>query len=191
MGLGGTRFARPRCVSIRPFIAGLACCLLSATLTAQAPARPLRFTVVASPGVGSVGPSLFGAVSVNHAYGDLVLRGVGMNEWASDGIGTEKWRDVALLYGYRDDQGTGWLSLAAGPAMVFGVRQGTVPLCNESFTFCGYDDVSFKELALAVQADLVWIATHYLGLGVNLFGNVNGYAPFGGGGVSVHVGRLR
>jgi hypothetical protein len=183
---GGTAFARPRSVSIRPFFVGLACCLLAASADAQ---TPRRFTVIASPGVGSVGPSLFGALSINHAYGDLVLRGVGMNEWSSEGVGTEKWRDVALLYGYRDDQGTGWLTLAAGPALVFGVREGTVPFCDE--TFCGYDDKSFRELALALQADLVWIATHYLGLGVNIFGNVNGHAPFGGGGVSVHLGRLR
>ena len=172
----------------RALFAGLICCLPVSALKAQTTPLP-RFTVVASPGVGSVGPSLFGAVSLNHARGDLVLRVVRMNEWDSDGIGTEKWRDVAVLYGYRDDQGTGWLSLAAGPALVFGVRQGTDAICNE--LFCGYEDMSFRELALGAQLDLVWIATDYLGLGVNMFGNVNGHAPFGGGGVSFHLGRLR
>jgi hypothetical protein len=150
----------------------------------------MRLTVAAGPGVGSVGPSLGGSLALNHPRGDLILRVVGMNEWDGDGEPhTEKWRDVALLYGYRDEQRRGWLTLAAGPAMVFGVRPGPEAACDS--IFCGYLDDSFREIALGMQLDLVWIATDHLGLGVNMFGNVNGFAPFGGGGVSVHFGPMR
>jgi hypothetical protein len=165
--------------------------LLGAT-EARSQAAPMRLTVAASPGVGSVGPSLVGALALNHPRGDLVLRLVGMNEWGGGGgAHTERWRDLALLYGYRDEQGDrGWFTMAAGPAMVFGVRAGSSRVtCDD--TFCGYADESFRELSLGAQLDLVWIATDHLGLGVNMFGNVNGTAPFGGGGVSLHLGPMR
>ena len=167
-------------------------CLPMAPLGAQAPARPFRFTVFASPGVGSVGPSLIGAVAVAHPWGELAVRVVAMNESGVEQPRTaEKWRDVALLYGFRDAQRDGWIGGSLGPAVVFGVRQGTEAFCTPDFSFCGYQNVSFRELALAAQLDLVWVATDYLGLGVNMYGNVNGKAPFGGGGVSLHLGQVR
>ena len=156
----------------------------------RAQSAPMRITGSLSPGVGSVGPSLGGALALNHPRGDLVLRMVGMNGWDGGGVTpVEKWRDLGLLYGFRDDQRAGWFTVAAGPAVVFGVRSGTEAVCNP--TFCGYANESFRELALAVQLDLVWIATDHIGLGVNMFGNVNGFAPFGGGAFSLHLGPMR
>lgn len=176
-------------VSSRIVCASLLLSLVGVT-EVRSQTAPMRLTVAASPGVGSVGPSLVGALALSHPRGDLVLRLVGMNEWGGGGgPNTERWRDVALLYGYRDAQGRGWFTMAAGPAMVFGVRAGSQATCND--TFCGYDYESFRELALGGQLDLVWIATDHVGLGVNMFGNVNGFAPFGGGGVSLHLGPMR
>jgi hypothetical protein len=173
----------------RGLVVGLLCGVFGA-VEAQSQSVPMRLTVAAGPGVGSVGPSLVGALALNHPRGDLVLRLVGMNEWDGGGAAhTERWRDVALLYGYRDEQSRGWFTMAAGPAVVFGVRPGSHAICSE--TFCGYDDESFREIALGGQLDLVWIATDHVGLGINVFGNVNGTAPFGGGGVSLHLGPMR
>jgi hypothetical protein len=176
-------------VTARIVCAALLCALPGAT-EVRAQTVPMRLTVAASPGVGSVGPSLVGALTLNHPRGDLVLRLAGMNEWGGGGeTNSEKWRDAALLYGYRDEQSNGWFTMAAGPALAFGVRPGSRVTCDA--TFCGYAAESFRELALGVQLDLVWIAANHVGLGVNIFGNVNGHAPFGGGGVSLHLGPMR
>jgi hypothetical protein len=170
-------------------VVALLCGVLGAE-DARSQSTPMRLTAAASPGVGSVGPSLVGALALNHPRGDLVLRLSGMNAWDANGAeNAEKWRDLGLLYGFRDEQRSGWFTLAAGPAMVFGSRTGSEAVCSP--TFCGYVNESFRELALALQLDLVWIATDHIGLGVNMFGNVNGFAPFGGGGVSLHLGPMR
>jgi hypothetical protein len=46
-------------------------------------------------------------------------------------------------------------------------------------------------VGLAIQGDAVWAPWRRFGVGLTMFGNVNGVESFYGATLTVHVGRLR
>jgi hypothetical protein len=153
---------------------------------------PVRFGGSAAVGFGSVGVSMHGATWGSKGKKVVVVRVVTMDEWEGGSASpSEKWSDVALLYGLKDQKPNGWLRAALGPSFTFGTRRSEQPITCAVGGLCSYEPIDFDMVGLALEVDAVFGVLRHLGLGLNVFANVNGTAPFGGAGFGLYIGGMQ
>lgn len=150
---------------------------------------PIR--VILAPGVllagGTELESGIGAVvhvAVERGRHRVVFRSAGFADFAGfpDGSGDGDLTEVGLLYGRRGGgTGPGW-SLSAGVSAVHFQRCPEEP--EDPF-----DDPGCTALGLAVVAE-AGLGARVIGLGLQLFGNLNSQAPFAGLGLTLPLGWM-
>lgn len=141
-------------------------------------------------GLGAHGPAGQLSLGIPAGPGELVVRSAGTAEVFLLFSGPpESVGDLAILYGRRIGGRKGWVRFAAGPGYVESVRRGEIAECF--LIFCDYEQHTTHSLGLAAQADGVWAIARWFGLGVSLFGNVNGESSFTGASLGVYFGSLR
>jgi hypothetical protein len=139
-------------------------------------------------GVGSLGVGGLLALSLRGSSGTLTLRT--SQTFAFDIFGPEESAtDYALLYGRSSRRSKGWLTIAAGPAVVRTVRPGEVKSCD--WFICDFEEERKSTVGLAVQGESIWAPFAFLGLGLTAFGNLNSQSSFAGAVVGIHLGGVR
>jgi len=105
----------------------------------------------------------------------------------------ESTNDVGVVYGVVEDSRFVRASVGAGLAAVIGVRRGD-PLPNQpgpcGFLFCqvAYEHETFVTVGIPINAQFYVKPHRSFGFGVQVFGNVNPRASFGGFGVGMTFG---
>lgn len=162
---------------IRALVLGvLAAVMLPPVAAAQAPFRD-RLWLTAGVGAGSEDLGLGAALSFARQSHLLSLRAA-----ATLGPFDVGYWDLSLLYGRNWREGRRAASLAAGVAVVDG------ELCEGLTADCGDPAGVF---GFPIEAQLSWLATPALGVGLYGYANVNSLKTFAGVLAVVQVGRLR
>lgn len=146
-----------------------------------ASAQPARTYVwlQSGPTLTTLGPGVHAIVGVAFDRHVLALRGAS-TDFTPDG---ETW-DVGLLYGRTLTMGRLHLWGGTGVAVVGGTRYRRL--------FGGDDGEPFDPIiGFPLEANVAWLPTAVLAVGLHAFADVNTEHPFGGIGVHVRVGRLR
>ena len=141
-------------------------------------------------GVGSLaGVAAQGSLSVPVGGGDLLARVAGTTEFTLFSK-SETSRDIAILCGRRSSGSKTWVRAAAGLGVAYGLRRGR-QLKGICWLGCSYEEERHSTVGLALQFDAVWAPLRSLGLGLSLFGNMNGPGSFGGATLALHMGQVR
>jgi len=102
-------------------------------------------------------------------------------------------RDYGVLYGRRYSGPAGFLSASAGLALVTGMRRGEYRGSDGEWFFgtSYYDEKPFVTVGVPADVQLTLAPIKYVGLALDIFGNLNPKRSFCGAGVSLLAGRLR
>ena len=150
-------------------------------IPAQAPLQRDLYWLSAGLGAGSEDFAGHAALFYQHRANFFALRASATAGLFDDGI-----QDVALLYGRAHGPRNRWrLGLATGVALVDGcIEPGEGSLfgnCDERPTVVG----------VPVDAQVVWLPSQYVGLGLHGFADFNSMRSFGGVTLSLQLGRVR
>lgn len=132
-----------------------------------------------APSLTTLGPGLSGGVTVEANRHVFSLRTTSTAPTPAD----ETW-DVGLLYGRAVFIRSFVLSASTGVAVVSGTRY-------RSLFGSGPGRAMDTMIGFPLEGTAVWSPVSALAVGVRAFANVNTEQPFGGIGLTVHVGRGR
>lgn len=149
--------------------------------------------VFASAGVGGGSQGLAGVVSLNFSRGRLfyVLRMSRTEEFSIFGPSPiQSDTDYAVLVGRSSRSRRSVKSAAVGIGLVRSVRRGA--LIQEGFWFFGPQHERLDRVTVGLPIDLKATANvRGIGIGVNLFGNLNTKGSFAGVALTLQLGKLR
>ena len=161
-------------------LAGMLLLSTHAEGASQSPVVPSRDRFWASAGLGVGSEDFGGSANVAFQHGSHLFS---LRTAASAGLFDDGFGDVALLYGYATPTSRRHHAGAAiGIAIVNGCVEGSVfSSCIDQGTVLG----------LPLEAQLAWLPTKFLGIGLYGFGNVNRMRSFGGVTLSLQLGGVR
>ena len=160
-------------------IVALSLPLPATTQVQTSPWSPVR--VVLSGGAGTGSRVIAGnlAVSVGGPRREVIVRSAAVWDFEIFAPMTDS-QDIAVRAAVRTARSRSWYRAAAGVGYV---RQDT--------DGCWYECPGSSTVGLAWQADAVFAAVRALGIGAQLFGNLNTVDTFVGLVLSLHLGAMR
>jgi hypothetical protein len=151
--------------------------------TSQGPVVPSRDRFWVSAGLGVGSEDFGGSANVAFQHGSHLFS---LRTAATAGLFDDGFGDVALLYGYATPTSR---RHHAGAAIGIAIVNGCVdPGEGSLFSSC-IDQGTV--LGLPIEAQLAWLPTKSLGIGLYGFGNLNRRRSFGGVSLSLRLGRVR
>ena len=168
----------PRVLVLVLLTAGLGASSAAAQASPQQ-AAGAHYWIYAGPSLTTLGIGASGGVAVEVDRHVFSVRATSTDP----SFGQETW-DVGILYGRALPVQSFTFSASTGVAVVSGTRYGSLfgrGTGTDLDTMIGFP----------LEGTITWTPTRVLGVGVRGFANVNTEQPFGGLGVTLHVGRLR
>jgi hypothetical protein len=146
---------------------------------ASGPRPPGRAVMSGGLGTGTRDVALMLAFSVGGARREILARWAAVSDFEIFAPATLT-QDVAVLAALRRERPHSWSRVALGIGHVRSRTDGCHPECSGSST-----------VGLAWQTDIAFAPVRVLGLGAQLFGNVNTVDTFMGVALNVHLGTMR
>lgn len=119
----------------------------------------------------------------------ITIRFINNEELSLFSSPSENTWDFGVLYGIYKKGDAGLISISAGAAIVGGIRKGE--LIGGSWFSSEYESENFATLGLPVNAQLFLKPFPAIGLGLNVFANLNMEEPFAGALLCLQAGHFK